>query len=200
MGAAHMTTATMNADKARLNALADKAKALGPWRYDHAIGDRLIVRGNPVSAPVHGSYGRGAETMRHIVQRLAANLDMSTARALDLGCLEGHYTDILCAAGFKEVVAVDLSPEHLARVEFLLREVRGYTNATIVRGNVEDAALLVSLGQFDVILFHGLLYHLTDPVTFMQRLVGLGTGPDRNRQRDRRRRRRHFRGGAVTAS
>lgn len=175
MDAAHMTTTPMTVDSARLAELEAKARTLEPWRYDHAIGDRVIVRGNPVSAPIHGSYGRGAETMRHIVQRLAANLDMSTARALDLGCLEGHYTDILCTAGFKEVVAVDLSPEHLARVEFLLREVRGHANARIVHGNVEDAALLESLGRFDVILFHGLLYHLTDPVTFVQRLSKLGT-------------------------
>lgn len=157
--------------------LARRAEALKPWRYDHLVGDRVVIHGSPESAPIHGSYGRGAEIMRHVVERLAALKNPSTLRALDLGCLEGHYTDILCAAGFKEVVAVDLSPEHLARARFLLQELRGYKNVTILEGNVEHEGFRQQLGQFDVILFHGLLYHMTDPVAITRSLALLGT-PD----------------------
>ena len=43
-------------------------------------------------------------------------------RAIDLGCLEGHYAALFCSFGFKEVVAVDLSEEHVKRASFLLSD------------------------------------------------------------------------------
>src|SRR5262249_44390693 len=140
-----------------------RAHALAPWRYDHRHGD-LLIKGDPVAAPIHGAYGRGADIMAHILSSLASRGPLRGLRALDLGCLEGHYTDLLCAAGFGEVVAIDLSEEHVARASFLLREVKGYDNANVMAGSLEDRAFMRSLGRFDLILFHGLLYHLKDPI------------------------------------
>lgn len=146
-----------------LLALQEEAARLAPWRYDHTCGS-LKIAGDPVAAPIHGSLGRGADTMAHILNGLRVWQDLSKLRALDLGCLEGHYTDLLCAAGFSEVVAVDTSEQHLARARFLLQELRGYTNVRLARGNVEEPEFMAGLGTFDVILFHGLLYHLKDPI------------------------------------
>ncbi len=116
--------------------------------------------------------------MRHILSGLAAEHDLSTWRALDLGCLEGHYTDILCEAGFNEVVAVDISEDQILRARFLLQELKGYTNVRIEQGSAEDAAFLTGLGKFNLILFHGLLYHLQDPVGTLSLLRNLAADPN----------------------
>jgi 2-polyprenyl-3-methyl-5-hydroxy-6-metoxy-1,4-benzoquinol methylase len=150
-----------------------RAETLRPWRYDHQIGD-FRIRGDAVTAPVHGSLGRGADIMRHLLCAIAATSDVSHMRAIDLGCLEGHYTELLCEAGFGEVVGVDLSPSHVERARFLLTEAHGHDRVRIIEGSVEDDALLRSLGRFDVIVFHGLLYHMVDPIGMIERLRRLG--------------------------
>lgn len=151
-----------------------KADQLGPWRYDHREGE-LVINGDPVAAPIHGDYGRGRDTMRHILSVLARKHDLSQWRAIDLGCLEGHYTELLCEAGIGEVVAVDLSTEQVARAKFLLQDVRNFANVRIIEGSVEDERLLASLGRFDLILFHGLLYHLQDPLGMFSKLRAIGS-------------------------
>jgi SAM-dependent methyltransferase len=156
-----------------IEALREQSEKLGPWRYDHHAGE-LVIRGDPAAAPIHGSHGRGADIMKHILSVLAAKHDLSKWRAIDLGCLEGHYTELLCEAGIGQVVAVDLSSEHVARARFLLHEVRNFENVEVIEGSVEDEQLLATLGRFDLILFHGLLYHLQDPLGMFRRLRDLG--------------------------
>ncbi len=151
-----------------------RAEELGPWRYDHK-GNGIVINGDPVAAPIHGDYGKGADTLRHILKVIGKRHDLSKWRAIDLGCLEGHYTELLCEVGLGDVVAIDLSVEQVARAKFLLHEVRGFQNVTVLEGSVEDADLLASLGKFDLILFHGLLYHLQDPVGIFSKLRRLGS-------------------------
>ncbi len=151
-----------------------RAEEMRPWRYDHQAAE-LTIAGDPVAAPIHGSLGRGRDIMRLIISRLASRLDVPNARVLDLGCLEGHYTDLLCEAGFGEVVGIELSERNVARARFLLEEVRQCPNVRLIHGDVEDDQLLSSLGHFDIILFHGLLYHMKDPVAAVGRVRRLGS-------------------------
>lgn len=110
--------------------LQDKADELAPWRYSYEhMG--VKIQGDPVAAPIHGAYGRGKETIEQIVKSLHSG-DLSKKRALDLGFLEGHYTEILCKAGFQEVVAVDLSPEQVIRAEFLLKTLMQFDNVIVL--------------------------------------------------------------------
>lgn len=147
--------------------ITNRIEKLRPWRYTHRVGD-VVIQGDPVSARIHEAWGR--ELVERLVRALTTGRDVSTMRALDLGCLEGHYTDVLCGAGFEEVVGLDLSIEHLERANFLLRELRGHRNVRLVRGNASDESLLASLGKFDLVLFHGLLYHLKDPLKIFDAL------------------------------
>ena len=102
-----------------IEALTEKSEKLGPWRYDHQAGE-FVIFGDPAAAPIHVDHGCGADITKHILSVLAANHDFLTWRAIDLGCLEGHYTELLCEAGIGQVVAVDLSSEHVARARFLM--------------------------------------------------------------------------------
>jgi SAM-dependent methyltransferase len=155
--------------------LKNRAEELSPWRYDHVHGD-FVIKGDPVSAPIHGAFGRGAEIMRHTLKALGKHHDLSTWRAIDLGCLEGHYAELLCEAGFAEVVCVDLSVEQVERARFLLHEIMEFKNVRVLQGSIEDKVFLKSLGRFNLILFHGLLYHLQDPVGVFDTLRSISAG------------------------
>lgn len=156
--------------------LQSRADFLGPWRYDHSHAG-VLIKGDPQAAPIHGSYGRGRDLMAHVLDGLGTQYDLSKLRAIDLGCLEGHYTELLCRAGFAEVVAVDLSPEHVQRARFLVQELKGYRNARFEVGSVEDRAFLSGLGRFNIILFHGLLYHLQEPIGMFALLQEISAKP-----------------------
>ena len=133
--------------------LEKRIDALKPWRYNHSH-QGVVIRSNTLAAKVFEQYAR--DVMIHILSVLLKNKDPKDLRALDLGCLEGHYSDILCSYGFKEVVSIDLSEGHVKRAVFLLKELKRYPNSTVLQGNVCDEKLMSSLGKFNVILFHGL--------------------------------------------
>lgn len=158
-----MTTARTKID---IHELQRRANALGPWRYDHSANG-VVIKGDPVAAPIHGEFGKGRETLSFILKQFGAGRDLGKLRALDLGCLEGHYSDVLCEAGFGQVTCIELSAQNVERARFLLEDLRDYQNIRVIHGSVENEELLNSLGQFDLILFHGLLYHLVDPLTIL---------------------------------
>ena len=139
-----------------------KIEELRPWNYNHTHEDIVIKADNLLSSRIHDQYGKAL--LIHILKKIIRNREPQNIRVLDMGCLEGHYSDIFCSYGFKEVVSIDLSKKHVARTKFLLKELKGYQNSTIIEGNVLDESLMLSLGKFDIIFFHGLLYHLKNPV------------------------------------
>lgn len=151
--------------------LEKRIEELKPWRYNHAH-QRVVIRSDSAAAKVHDAYGR--KLLTRVVSELLQGKCPETIRALDMGCLEGHYSDILCGLNLREVVAIDLSEGHVKRATFLLKELKKYPNATVLQGNISDEALMGSLGKFNIVLFHGLLYHLKDPLRIfdiLERLI-----------------------------
>jgi SAM-dependent methyltransferase len=138
-----------------------RIEELKPWRYNHEH-DGIKIAGTPGAMQVHDLYGKAI--MQHLVSQIVGDRDPKDFRAIDLGCLEGHYTDVLCEAGLGEVVGIDLSEGHVERARFLLQELKGHRNATVLQGNVADETQMGNLGKFNIVLFHGLLYHLKDPL------------------------------------
>ena len=151
--------------------LNNKIEELRPWRYNHYHNNELVIKSNPYGqndpSDHHTKYG--IVILKHILNIISKqNSNFREFRVLDLGCLEGHYSDILCSFKFKEVVSIDLSEPHIARAKFLLQELKQYNNSTVLQGNVLDQNFMSSLGKFDLIFFHGLLYHLTSPVMIFE--------------------------------
>lgn len=144
-----------------------KIEQLRPWRYNHSHKGIMISADNEKSAKAYDEYDK--KFFIYILENILEYLpNPSNLRVLDLGCLEGHNSDILCSRGFKEVVSIDLSERHIKRATFLLKELKGYQNLTIIHGNVLDQKLMLSLGKFDIILFYGLLYHMHSPVLIFE--------------------------------
>ncbi len=145
-------------------AIQARIEQLRPWRYSHlAKGVEIKSEFPSADDGVNGS-GRYKDMVTSITKAIIGERDPATMRVLDLGCCEGHYTAIFCELGFKEVVGIDLSRDHLARAEFLLKTLHGFDNVTLLYGNVNEPALVERLGHFDIVLCYGLLYHLKDPL------------------------------------
>ena len=97
-------------------------------------------------------------------------------RVLDIGAYDGHYAFETARRGAAEVVAADhfvwTWPGCTARGNFeLVRDALGYGDVVkdvVVR--VEDMTPESVGGEFDVVLFLGVLYHAPDPLGYLKRV------------------------------
>jgi SAM-dependent methyltransferase len=91
----------------------------------------------------------------------------STNRILELGCLEGGHT-VELAAEYGSVVAVDSRAGNVRKARWAAGIARR-KNVTFLCGNLETMDL-EPLGLFDICFNVGLLYHLPEPWTLLNRL------------------------------
>jgi len=97
----------------------------------------------------------------------------SGKRVLDLGCLEGGYTIGFAIYGAKEAVGIDARRTNIERCN-LVKEVLGIKNVNFLQKNVKEVGK-DDLGVFDIIFLSGLLYHLDDPRSFLEKCRDLMT-------------------------
>jgi tRNA (mo5U34)-methyltransferase len=83
-------------------------------------------------------------------------------RCLDLGCHEGYFALQLALRGCREVLGIDARKEHVENAT-LIRDLYHLENLSFTRGNVLELAA-ADLGEFDIVLMLGLLYHVPDIV------------------------------------
>lgn len=83
-------------------------------------------------------------------------------RAIDLACHQGWFSAQLARFGFSEVVALDARAEHVADTQ-LIASALALPSIHTVQSDVHAAAAL-GLGEFDLVLNFGLLYHLENPI------------------------------------
>jgi tRNA (mo5U34)-methyltransferase len=88
--------------------------------------------------------------------------DWSRLSALDLACHQAWFASHIARRGFGDVLAVDVRPEHLDDAA-IVRDVYGLDR---MRLECRDISRLApgELGEFDVVLMLGLIYHLENPV------------------------------------
>ena len=82
--------------------------------------------------------------------------------AVDLACHQGFFATELARRGCANVLALDARPEHVADCALIARAL-GLPAVKAVQTDVH-AADTARLGQHDVVLCFGLLYHLENPV------------------------------------
>lgn len=95
------------------------------------------------------------------------------ATALDLACCEGWFAHRLLEWGAERVIGVDLRDVSIRRAE-LVRDHFGISveRLRFIESDVFDLDL-EALGQFDVVLVLGFVYHLEDPVGAVRRARAL---------------------------
>jgi tRNA (mo5U34)-methyltransferase len=137
-------------------------KRLAPWFHRIDLGDGLYtktesVMGEPVDHP------RGP--WQTIQTLLPAGLDGKTL--LDVGCNAGFYAFEAKRRGAKRVLGVDGQRQHV-RQGLFVRKVLGL-EVEFRRFNVYELAPR-NVGQFDITLALGLLYHLKHPILALENL------------------------------
>lgn len=95
-------------------------------------------------------------------------------RAIDLGCHEGFFSVELARRGCREVVGFDARREHVEHAD-LIRRVFGLDNLRFQQAEVL-AVDPGSLGEFDITVMFGLLYHLPDIVGALRQARALTRG------------------------
>lgn len=142
----------MTTDASHARALADFIAAHGPWTaHDIRLADGVYTLGGERNEN-HLLYLKRVVT----AVRDASRKSLSQLRVLDLGALEGGFAIEFAMQG-STVVAVEGRQESCDKIAFA-KQALGLDNLTVVCGDAREA--IGSLGQFDVILCLGLLYHL----------------------------------------
>ena len=97
-------------------------------------------------------------------QRLGPQADSDRAglSALDLACHQGWFAVKLAQAGFGRVQGIDARASHVEDSR-LISGIYGLDGLSFSRGDIHDLDPR-ELGQHDVVLMLGLLYHLENPV------------------------------------
>ncbi|MBU2810437.1 DUF1698 domain-containing protein [Acidithiobacillus thiooxidans] len=150
--------------------LVERIQNLKPWHYAFSFHDGITT---PVRDPdwINRHLQRAAYFFDPLVAQHAELF--AGARVLDLGCNAGFWTLRALAAGAREVVAVDARPHHLEQLKLVLDE-NGIApeRYLAVEGNIFDLDYS-ALGEFDVVLCLGLLYHVAKPFELLEKIATL---------------------------
>jgi tRNA (mo5U34)-methyltransferase len=137
-------------------------KRLEPWFHRIDLGGGLYtktesVMGEPVDHPL-GPW----QTIQKLLPR-----DLTGKTVLDVGCNAGFYAFEARRRGAKRVLGVDGQRQHV-RQGLFVRKVLGL-DVEFRRLNVYELNSR-SVGQFDITLALGLLYHLKHPILALENL------------------------------
>jgi tRNA (mo5U34)-methyltransferase len=144
--------------------LAAELEAEPGWMYPYELGDKRAPLLHPRLESFHATRASMIEAA--VRETLAAAGPKS--RALDLACSEGWFAQRLLDWGAGEVLGIDVRPQSVRRAE-LVRDYLGL-DAARLRFTAADALALHAeeLGQFDVVLCLGLIYHVENPMGLLR--------------------------------
>ncbi|HEX8355276.1 MAG TPA: DUF1698 domain-containing protein [Pyrinomonadaceae bacterium] len=145
-----------------------RARGLGPWFHCIDLGGGLMTK-------TESAVGEPVEHPRPTWEKVRACLpeDFRGLSVLDVGCNAGFYAVELKRRGAERVLGVD-SQRNLVRQAVFVRDVLGL-DIEYRRMSVYDLDPR-ALGQFDVTLALGLVYHCKHLVLALERLFAVTRG------------------------
>lgn len=137
-----------------------------PWHLGRGLVVPLLAAGIGL---IHDTR---AEMMEAAVRRALAEAGPG-ATALDMACSEGWFAHRLLEWGAEHVTAIDVREGNIRRAR-LVRDHLGVDAERLVFEQ-RDAYDLdrKQMGQFDVVLVLGLIYHVEDPIGVLRRARGM---------------------------
>src|ERR1051325_10462140 len=143
----------------------ERIEKLGPWFHCIELGDGLVTKtasavGGPVEDP-RPTWEKGTACLPD---------DVKGRSVLDVGCNAGFYAVEVKRRGAGRVVGVD-SQRSLVRQAAFVRDVLGL-DIEYKRASVYDLDPR-ELGQFDIVLALGLVYHCKHLVLALERLYAV---------------------------
>lgn len=155
-----MTQMDRRQDDANEQALRNRILEIDDWRHHYELGEGLYTH---LSEP----WFRELDEWRLAVDSnpLEKILDgISGKRILDVGCNDGFWGFQFARRGAAAITGIDVRQDHVDRAN-LLRDYYKFGNASFYCYDTETMNMPRDLsGPFDLVLFYGLLYHLSDPV------------------------------------
>lgn len=142
-----------------MSTLIEQARAR-EWFYAYELPDGSVTptyHGIDIQA-IHDTRWRMLENC--LDQRLGA--DRSGLSALDLASHQGWFAVKMAQSGFGRVQGIDARRAHVEDSS-LIADIYGLQGLSFEQGDIH-ALDPRALGQFDVVLMMGLLYHLENPV------------------------------------
>ncbi len=130
------------------------------WFYSYELPDgertRTYHRGELDS--IHNTRW---EMLRRSIQNRFQG-DYSGLRVLDLASHQGFFSVKMAQLGFGEVIGIDARASHVEDSS-MIAELYGLDQVSFRQADIHSLDAQ-SLGQFDVVLMLGLLYHLENPI------------------------------------
>ena len=142
-----------------MSTLIEQARAR-EWFYAYELPDGSVTptyHGVDIQA-IHDTRWRMLE--RCFDQQLGA--DRSGLTALDLASHQGWFALKMAQAGFGHVQGIDARSAHVEDSS-LIADIFGLPGLSFRQGDIHELEPQ-AMGQFDVVLMMGLLYHLENPV------------------------------------
>ena len=96
---------------------------------------------------------------------------LSQISCIDVGCHEGFYSVAMARKGVRSVIGVDVRENNLRKAQFVT-ETLGLPQITLRQGNCEDLHP-EDVGQHELTLFLGLLYHLENPMLCLRNIASI---------------------------
>jgi ubiquinone/menaquinone biosynthesis C-methylase UbiE len=152
--------------------VAETIESLAPWFYEFDLGPlgRTASMLPPEVQPIHET--RLAMVNSAIDQHFTRDR-LRQISCLDIACHEGFYSVEMAKRGIPHVLGVDVREESLQKARFV-------ANALNMQGlafqnfNAEQIRP-ESIGQFELTLFLGLLYHLENPMLCLRNAFAVTT-------------------------
>jgi SAM-dependent methyltransferase len=137
------------------------------WHYPFEFGGRLVEAD---WEPGRGLYGRHYRRYLHFIPALLSLTDGSLTgkSVLDVGCNCGFWSLQARRLGAESVLGVEGSQENVDQAKFIL-ELTGIDGIRFEQGSAYELSR-ERHGEFDIVFYLGLLYHLEHPVLALERL------------------------------
>ncbi|PZR69027.1 MAG: hypothetical protein DLM63_02885 [Solirubrobacterales bacterium] len=126
------------------------------------------VRSRPPSAELEEIHQTRLELIERPV-RAALAAAGSGATGLDLACSEGWFAHRLLDWGASQVLGVDIRPDTIHRAELIRNQLDIPASRLELRCGDLFTLDIEQLGEFDVVLMLGVIYHVEDPVGALRR-------------------------------
>ena len=147
----------------------EKIAQLAPWFYPFDFGGGLRTP-SQIPPEVAGIFETRLQMLAGVVDaHFGARLPAITC--LDIGCHEGFYSVAMAKKGVGRVLGVDVREENLRKARFVA-EALGHPNISYCRANCEQLSA-AEIGQFELTLFLGVLYHLENPMLCLRSLASV---------------------------
>lgn len=144
----------------------DDILAIKDWRHPYPIEGQVLEK------ETYRDWHPWRLSLDALNLRRIIGGEFDGKRILDVGCNDGWFSFEYAKLG-ADVTGVDARDEAIRRAN-LIKSHFG-AKASFLIGDLEDRAFVEKqLSEpFDVVLFYGILYHLTDPINVLKRMGAL---------------------------